>query len=1036
MSADYAIQNQTTNSSRVSNVTIASMQSDWADATSVKQDGYWSVFERRGTISKTLRDIMNESSRSILSMGTEMLADYLNNNIVNNEIYAMLDNMNNQAEQTNQTNQSNENPDESDDSEIESEESDVDEPDLEVPEVPDNSDINNRLNDKVSFTINKTFPLSNTPHYLEKRTNRKFCEFIGLPRLSSQSNEDDSTNKPNKGWAGQKQGKLKGNQRSGAADAIRNRNSEKKSEKEDEIISALLADVENLKKSIPQGVCKSNESIQLTITRLMGHINAITNNHSTVSDEKKLDLYFGVNKIIDAISEVEVRNHIDNSISVLGQDQSVIDLIQVFNKFCTAVYPDITVPVLRAADEFPKLFQFTSYDDFLPATKIKLFDSQTKMLSLLAQQLCASSTQSSTGLLSILNTVPGQGKTTLVLAIAKMIETSALSRVMYKPRMGRKGNSRPVAKSKVGGRTLKMLYVTPKTLLPVAKQVGSLLYESIPFGIAYSEIKNGIRKCTVSENYNCYRGKRNITYTPPVVVLCSPSTATEILKNNIRQKELAKNGINTEADKYEAKTDYIMFYDEPTAIGMDQNLENNNIVNEFAELIKVMPKWSVLSCATLKNINNYIRLCQIFRSKYPRAILETVNNSKIPIGASVMNFNGQVMLPHDNCTTDLQLARIIQKLKDEMILQKLYTHRIVHTMYMRIRSMNLNIPPNLHFGSYITANEISQDSIQKLAIKYLEFILQSYTTDNSVIQRFCSYTYNNTPFNTENIISNLTHLKSQTLVVCSNPVSHFKNSFIQFYHNILAHFGAENFSGIEASHRKKITEWEHQFEEAKKAELARKSTSGKKKGRDSAEGTNKKSNNFDISCEGNIDVRMEKWKSDNPCPTLNIPLRFCIRSLSQTNEKTRKMIDFCSEFYDQINPCSGNEETDDILKVMLAAGVGVYSSHLDDSYLKLITEQMELGNMAFIFVNDDICYGVNYPIENIVILDTPLMVNRSVNTLLQLISRAGRKGKSDKANIWMSEPVLNRLRDYISNPDFFDIEMHNINRACEIAMRN
>ena len=97
---------------------------------------------------------------------------------------------------------------------------------------------------------------------------------------------------------------------------------------------------------------------------------------------------------------------------------------------------------------------------------------------------------------------------------------------------------------------------------------------------------------------------------------------------------------------------------------------------------------------------------------------------------------------------------------------------------------------------------------------------------------------------------------------------------------------------------------------------------------------------------------------------------------------------------------------------------------------------MELGNMAFIFVNDDICYGVNYPIENIVILDTPLMINRSVNTLLQLISRAGRKGKSDKANIWMSEPVLNRLRDYISNPEFFDIEMHNINRACELAMRN
>ena len=54
------------------------------------------------------------------------------------------------------------------------------------------------------------------------------------------------------------------------------------------------------------------------------------------------------------------------------------------------------------------------------------------------------------------------------------------------------------------------------------------------------------------------------------------------------------------------------------------------------------------------------------------------------------------MLPHDNCTNSEQLGRIIQKLKDEMILQKLYTHRIVHTMYMRIRSMNVDIPSNLH----------------------------------------------------------------------------------------------------------------------------------------------------------------------------------------------------------------------------------------------------------------------------------------------------------------------------------------------------
>jgi superfamily II helicase len=122
-----------------------------------------------------------------------------------------------------------------------------------------------------------------------------------------------------------------------------------------------------------------------------------------------------------------------------------------------------------------------------------------------------------------------------------------------------------------------------------------------------------------------------------------------------------------------------------------------------------------------------------------------------------------------------------------------------------------------------------------------------------------------------------------------------------------------------------------------------------------------------------------------------------------------------------------------MLKVMLAAGVGVYCNQLDESYLRILIEQMEKGNMSIVFCDDSICYGVNYPIENIVILKTPLMMNRSVNTLLQLISRAGRKGRSDRANVWVAEPVLDKLSKYISNPDFDDIEFKNIRLACQIA---
>ncbi len=521
-------------------------------------------------------------------------------------------------------------------------------------------------------------------------------------------------------------------------------------------------------------------------------------------------------------------------------------------------------------------------------------------------------------------------------------------------------------------------------------------------------------------------------FTPPVVLLCSPGTAIEILKNNQVQKQNKASG--DEHDEYESMTDYIVFYDEPTATGMDQPSENNTVIAEFARFIKVMPKWTILSCATLKNVTHYPELCSFFRSKYPDAKLETVNNSKIPIGASIMDFEGKVQMPHGKCTTPQQLQAVITKLEDEIILKKFYTHRIVFSMHAHLKTLVATIPAHLEFGTYISSHEITQDSIQDLAMEYLNFVLASSATNPALVERFCSQEIVLSGFNTSNILSNATQLRSQTLIVASDPVRQFKESVRSHYQRILAHYQATSFAGVLSAHRASIAEWQELRAEAEKREANKKSSGGKKKGRDSEEGGKKTKSTFDINTEGSLDMRMERWVSENPCPSLNIPSRFCIRSLSQTKEKVRGMIDYSSDGYNDIEPNSGDVEADDMLKVMLAAGVGVYTTQLDESYLKLMTQQMEKGNLSFVFVNDEICYGVNYPIENIVILDTPLMVERSVNTLLQLVSRAGRKGKSDKANIWMSTPVISKLMDYISNHEFVDVEFNNIRLACIMAM--
>jgi hypothetical protein len=51
-----------------------------------------------------------------------------------------------------------------------------------------------------------------------------------------------------------------------------------------------------------------------------------------------------------------------------------------------------------------------------------------------------------------------------------------------------------------------------------------------------------------------------------------------------------------------------------------------------------------------------------------------------------------------------------------------------------------------------------------------------------------------------------------------------------------------------------------------------------------------------------------------------------------------------------------------------------------------------------------------------------------------VFARAGRPGKSWRANVFADPAVLAMIHDYIHNPDFVDIEVHNMNLALTEAI--
>ena len=68
------------------------------------------------------------------------------------------------------------------------------------------------------------------------------------------------------------------------------------------------------------------------------------------------------------------------------------------------------------------------------------------------------------------------------------------------------------------------------------------------------------------------------------------------------------------------------------------------------------------------------------------------------------------------------------------------------------------------------------------------------------------------------------------------------------------------------------------------------------------------------------------------------------------------------------------------------------------------------GQLAYIVSDDSMCYGVNYPLNHVMIFDE--MANqRSMGAIFQLIGRAGRVGMSWVANAYLEEKTFLRLKE-------------------------
>jgi len=751
----------------------------------------------------------------------------------------------------------------------------------------------------------------------------------------------------------------------------------------------------------------THDSIELTIMSLMGYMHEFARNIKECKEEAIYDLVFGIAKIIDSMRDLIVRDT-KTAKHVNIQPQLITDLETCYSNFMSKINEKGMFDVVLACRKYPKLLCATSYDRVLPGLAMSPYPSQISIINGLR-----SAFKTNQGLLACLNTLTGEGKTTLIVAIAQLALSIRATGKDYE-------------------KSIEVIYCCSEKLKTVRTQVGQCAFNGlIPFGVATKNEnpdkpskpgKFSTRNVAITDNYNCIK-----MGTPRILVMADIQSAIHLLSEP------------------GASTKYILVLDEPT-VGLDQ--PHSLMVDYLAQIYAVMPKWTIFSTATAPAREQIPMLEQLFTSKYPGAAIDYIKSTRVQIGSEISDLDGNIFIPHGECKSLDDLSRVISKIESDIFLQKPYTANIVQQMDQLLVSLSKEYGFSLTTGSnpvpdfkeyMMQPGHMNQQSIQNLGLQILKKVLgeaskmdecivgddqSNPTISSQIVTKFCSLGLNKKGIDFTTLASGADQFSSQTLIVTSDPENffnkYFNETWINDMHELIGNKD-KSFASIFAKYSKDLEKYKKDLEKIERG------IEMKSKSKGSGDCTEDGAVNGKSSKEA-VDHKYEREDGAQSLkkPKILIPESFIIGSPSYMRTRSG------------INPriYHPNEDIDweaihcpDDYKTGLDLGIGIFAPGImSPSYTRKVIDLASNGELAYIIANDDITYGTNYPIENIIV-DNTCMSAHSAKTIFQVFARAGRPGKSWRANVFADRKVLAVINDYIFNKEYVDIEAKNMNKA-------
>jgi energy-coupling factor transporter ATP-binding protein EcfA2 len=740
--------------------------------------------------------------------------------------------------------------------------------------------------------------------------------------------------------------------------------------KEEIIIQSTLGklqrDVEDLKHrwkttdwtAVP--MIRAMDSVEMIVLFLIHHLRECEQQYLAEDMEESAvyALIFGISKVIHGLQTATVRD-IRTSKHGPVHPQLIKDLHRAYQAFAKRT----KYSILTAAKKYPKLLLKTPYDHILPGLAMAPYESQLRIIELL--QL-----HREKGLFACLNTLTGEGKTTLVVAIAQLAMNLSSYHTQYE-----------------------VIYCCSEKLKTVRQQVGKHAYTgSIPFGVAVTDpVSEEVR---ITDSYNCKRMKHDRVLTIADIV-----STIKLLSNPPPPGR-----------------EYILFFDEPT-VGLDQ--PDSPMISYLSSVYALAPRLTLFSTATAPERESIPLLETLFRTKWPEAHVEFIKSKKVLIGSEIASLEGAIYLPHQGCRTVEEFNAVLKSVEGNAFLQKCYTANIVFEMYQTLRilkteySISIESAPSFEEYMMIPGN-MNQQAIGSIALVYLRLISSLNRAD--IVTAFCAPSFKKPGIRFEELASKGI-LENQTLLVTTDPLSFFDTHFTAYLNEVHEELQMPRRSFSELFLRYDALRLEYEEKRKKIMEKV-----AEKAGSSSRQEKN------------GMDYEMERQQrlSELTVPTLGIEERWIIGSSAYL--KARK-----STTPPRLTPVLENIDwtritCEDRHSMGLALGVGIFSpSRMDLSYTRTVIDLASNGLLAYLIADDDICYGTNYPIENVIVDDTCL-TRHSVKTVFQVFARAGRPGKSWKASIYAADAVLDMIRRSVHLTKEEDLEVENMNIALEGAM--